>query len=339
MAKENELINMLEDKFNSLTIDELDRLKEAFQDFYLSKEYDLHLKPEINKELSSHLVCPHCGSTHVVKDGKDQFGDQRYKCKNDKCKKKTFTLKTNTLTYYSKKNKAQWLLFLECLFNKETIVTTCDKVGICENTALTWRHKTMYLIDKMLEYNKLEGLTEIDETFFLNSIKGLESMEDKSTKKRGISEDKIGVACALDEGGHTIIRVINPGRPTSQSLINVFKGYIDHTNTVVSDSLRSYHKLNKELQYKWIKIPSGKKSINGFTLDAINTLHGNLKMYIGRYRGVSANYLQGYLALYELLSRYPRYYQPVSFRSIAKAILKMRSQYRGMDFTPDFSFD
>lgn len=30
MAKENELINMLEDKFNSLTIDELDRLKEAF---------------------------------------------------------------------------------------------------------------------------------------------------------------------------------------------------------------------------------------------------------------------------------------------------------------------
>lgn len=43
MAKENEVINMLEDKFNSLTIDELDKLKESFQDFNLSKEYDLHL--------------------------------------------------------------------------------------------------------------------------------------------------------------------------------------------------------------------------------------------------------------------------------------------------------
>lgn len=116
--------------------------------------------------------------------------------------------------------------------------------------------------------------------------------------------------------------MINQGRPTSQSLINVFKGYIDHTHTVVSDSLRSYHKLNKELQYKWIKIPSGKKSINGYTLDAINTLHRNLKMFIGRHREVSANYLQGYLALYELVSRYPRYYQPVSFRSIVKSILK-----------------
>lgn len=43
MAKENEVINMLEDKINSLTINELDKLKESFQDFYLSKEYDLLL--------------------------------------------------------------------------------------------------------------------------------------------------------------------------------------------------------------------------------------------------------------------------------------------------------
>lgn len=75
MAKENEFLNMLEDKFNSLTIDELDKLKEVFQNFYLSKKYDLHLKPEIDKEFPSHLTCPHCDSTHIVKDGIDQFGD------------------------------------------------------------------------------------------------------------------------------------------------------------------------------------------------------------------------------------------------------------------------
>lgn len=62
---------MFEDKFNSLTIDELGRLKEAFQNFYLSKEYELRLKIEIDKELSSHLVFPYCGLKHVVKDTKD----------------------------------------------------------------------------------------------------------------------------------------------------------------------------------------------------------------------------------------------------------------------------
>lgn len=31
MVKENEVINMLEDKFNSLTIDELDKLKNLFR--------------------------------------------------------------------------------------------------------------------------------------------------------------------------------------------------------------------------------------------------------------------------------------------------------------------
>lgn len=44
--------------------------------------------------------------------------------------------------------------------------------------------------------------------------------------------------------------------------------------------------------------------------DIINTLH-------------RINNLQEYLTLYELLSRYPKYYQPVSFRSIAKDILKI----------------
>lgn len=335
MTNEHNLIEILKEKFDTLDLIELDQLKETFQDFYLSKEYEI-LKPEINEEFSCELACPHCGSKNIVKDGRDQFGDQRYKCKNEDCKKRTFSLKTHTLTYYSKKTKAQWLLFLECLFNKETIATTCNKVDICENTALTWRHKTMYLIDKMLQQNKMEGFVEIDETFFTNSAKGMENDVKTPTKKRGISEDKIGVACALDEKGQTIIRVINAGRPTSQSLINVFEGYVDDTNTVISDSLRSYHKLNKKLMYTWIKIPSGKKSINGYTLDAINTLHGNLKMFIGRYRGVSVNYLQGYLSLYELLSRYPRYYQPASFRNMIKGILKMRTKYRGIDFTPDF---
>jgi len=35
---------------------------------------------------------------------------------------------------------------------------------------------------------------------------------------------------------------------------------------VVSDSLRSYYKFMKEIGVKWIKIPSGKKEKEGYTL-------------------------------------------------------------------------
>lgn len=93
------------------------------------------------------------------------------------------------------------------------------------------------------------------------------------------------------------------------------------------------------MQYKWIKIPSGKSSYKGYTLPRINSLHGNLKMFIGHLRGVSATYLQGYLSLYELLERYPRYYQRKSFRTIVKKILTERMPYRGYDFDDTFSYN
>lgn len=241
--------------------------------------------------------------------------------------------------YYSKSTKQQWLIFFECLFHGETIKTTMDKVGICENTVLAWSHKTMYLIFKMLEYEKMEGEVEMDETLFGYHMKGKYcEVSTEKTKKRGISQDKISVACAIDEKGHTIIRVINRGRATSKSLIETFKGYIDENNLVISDSLRSYHKLQKELGYQWIKIPSGKSSYKGYTLKAINTLHGNLKMYIGHLRGVSVSFLQGYLSLYELIQRYPRYYQRKSYRDIVLKILTTPMPYRGYDFDETFPY-
>ena len=339
MAYNDMMFQQFIDNFKELDMDSLNSLYLQFHDFYLNQEYEKFFKDEINDFQSQDIICPDCGCKHVTKVGFDQFGDQRYKCHNPKCKRTTFTLKRNTLTYYSKCTKQQWLIFFECLFNKETVKTTMDKVGICENTVLAWRHKTMYLIFKMLEHNHMKGDVQIDETLFGYHTKGKATEIDVSIKKRVISNDKISVACAIDEDGQMIIKVINRGRPTSQSLINAFKGYIDKSNTVMSDSLRSYHQLQKELQYEWIKIPSGKSSYKGYTLQRINSLHGNLKMFIGHLRGVSVTYLQGYLSLYELLERYPRYYQRKSFRTIVKKILTTSMPYRGYDFDDTFSYD
>lgn len=100
----------------------------------------------------------------------------------------------------------------------------------------------------------------MDETLFGYHTKGkFKEIDVEKPKKRGISEDKISVACAIDEKGK-IIKIINRGRTTSKSLIDIFNGYINKSNLAISDSLRSYHKVQKTLGYEWIKMPSGKSS-------------------------------------------------------------------------------
>lgn len=46
--------------------------------------------------------------------------------------------------------------------------------------------------------------------------------------KRGISEDKIGIACAIDKHGNTVLAVADRGRPLSKTLIEIFDEPISH---------------------------------------------------------------------------------------------------------------
>jgi len=39
------------------------------------------------------VECPKCGSDEIGKSGRNENGVQRYRCKNEKCEKKTFILK------------------------------------------------------------------------------------------------------------------------------------------------------------------------------------------------------------------------------------------------------
>ena len=63
------------------------------------------------------LVCPHCNSKYIVKNGKNK-DKQRYKCKS--CRK-SFIPETNTPIYYSKKDITVWIQYLECLFAQNSL--------------------------------------------------------------------------------------------------------------------------------------------------------------------------------------------------------------------------
>ena len=82
------------------------------------------------------------------------------------------------------------------------------------------------------------------------------TVEDKeSKKKRGISDQKRNIVCAIDEHNNKVIQVSERGRIHTKNLYEIYKDKIPSQCTVVSDSLRSYHGLMKKLGVKWIKIP------------------------------------------------------------------------------------
>lgn len=258
-----------------------DEVKKVYFDKLLNEQYDD----------SSITICPNCGKTHISKAGKNEKNEQRYKCMD--CKKR-FLKRSNTLMYWSRLSKEQWQILFYSTLQNNSLKTTSKLLNISITSTFYNRHKLLYVLVQLMNKDILSNVVELDETYITFQEKGF-----KKTGKRGLSEDKIAIACAVDSNGNNILSVGDRGRPLSSTLISIFNKRIKANCTLVSDSQRSYHQLMKALNVNWIKIDSGKKAKNGYTLQCINQLHNELKSFIHGKRNFMAHYLQGYLALFQ----------------------------------------
>jgi len=308
--KMNEIINKLSEK-------ELIELKQKI-DSQLDNSFYKDYLSDLTKG-NQEYVCPCCQSTNIVKNGKTANGTQRIKCNS--CQK-TKTVTKNKLTFSSKKEFSQWAKFIDSLLAQDSIKVSCVKAGISRSTAFRWRIKVLNILANQVNNDVLEGTIYLDETMVSKVLKDHNfPYNPEKKKKRGMSNDKISVACAIDNSGRVIIKVADIGRITTKALLNVYEGKIREQSIVVSDSLRSYHKLMAELKVVWKKIPSKKKSIDEYDLEPINHLHAQIKDFLYYYKGISLKYLQGYLSLFSLKRLYKRFFQEKTFKIILKTIL------------------
>ncbi len=163
----------------------------------LSREERLALLADIEKEtdIHSHLhgkrretlnnkigVCPHCSSKKYRKHGIDK-GSQRYYCNT--CKR-TFTEYTGTWLagIHKKELISDYLKLMEQELSLDKIKA---KLGINKKTAFDWRHKVLSGLENT-DSGTFKGITESDDTFFLQSSKGIK-LYDRKPRKRG------GAAC------------------------------------------------------------------------------------------------------------------------------------------------
>lgn len=294
---ENKMLNdILDSIIKNANESEIELIRVKLNDYLINHQYESNAEKELSKSVDGSF-CPFCGKNHIIKHGKDSKGHQRYRCKE--CHK-TFSTVTHSLLSYTKKLPSQWHNYICALFSGMTIKQCALAADICEYTSLVWRHKILSICANMTDISPvLDGIVYLDEKLVEVNHPG-QTVKEPVVKKRGISNHKRNICCAIDEHNKTVIEVSETGRIHSDALISVFKDYIPSSCTVVSDSLRSYHQLMDELKVNWIKIPSGKKERDGYTLDKINNLHSAIELFLHKYRGISDKYLRNYIGLFKL---------------------------------------
>jgi transposase-like protein len=248
------------------------------------------------------ISCPHCGSKLFVKNGKRGV-IQNYKCKSC-CK--IFTFKTGTPFHKIQKMdkfEAYRALMMEGYYPLQKLAT---KVGISIQTAFDWRHKILTgVTDKE---KKFEGITEIDDIWFLYSQKGRKGL-DYSRKRggrkgAGDNDFQAKLLVASDRKSTTDLSVAKIGRLSKSDIQRKISGRFAQDCILVSDKHRSIASFAQAEGIKHISFKADQHTAGGeYHIQNVNNLAARLKGTINHsLKGVSTKYLQSYANWVYLIS-------------------------------------
>jgi len=241
--------------------------------------------------------CPHCAHERIHRHGRSE-GLQRYRC--GACGK-TFNALTGT-PLARLRHKAKWLDFLQAMQDSLTVRRSARDVGVHRNTSFRWRHRFLAW-SKNDRPEHLHGITEVDETYFLESSKGARTLGRPARKrggsatKRGISDEQICVLVARDRTGQTLDFVTGKGTVSKAQLRECLPPVLDPDALLVSDANASYHYFAKEagISHEAVNLSAGARVKGAFHVQNVNAYHSRLHQWIERFHGVATHYLPNYL--------------------------------------------
>ena len=289
------------DNLKNLLPDELKIIKELIEKILVDSENakSTNLKYQVkNKKIK----CPKCNSDYIVKNG-FKNKTQRYKCKN--CNK-FFSISTNTITSNVRLSYNQFLNFMICLINYNTIEETAKIVGLSDRDTYNIRIKIISTLKKYKK-EKLKGIVQCDEKYVRLSFKGTRKnkMPRESRKNgqegrtSGISMEQVCILMAIDSYDNIFIKVVGLGPLSNDDLENNFTDWIEEKSILVTDSKSSYIKFAKDHNLILKQIPENKHTTkDGYHLGELNSLMSELDILLLKCRGISTRHLQEYLDLF-----------------------------------------
>ncbi len=294
--------------FSGLSREKKRKLKEAIDKELEDDEKIELLEIEEEVDMEGGKRCPHCNSKEVVGHGKYKER-KRYRCKE--CGK-TFNDLTGTPMNWSHYSEEQWIRYLKCMLEGKPLRKIAEELNIALRTAFIWRHKILTAF-KDLDFDKLEGIAEVDDTYFLYSEKGSRNIEGRGARKRGgraskrgISNEQVAVISGCDRKGNVVLDVACRGRISEDDAERILGKYIDKENTICSDKHRSYEAFatDKNIEFEPVNISKGQRIREKiFHVQNVNSLHSRLKKWIGRFHGVATKYLSNYTNWFWILEK------------------------------------
>ena len=251
--------------------------------------------------------CPHCSSKKYRKHGKDK-GSQRYYC-ND-CKR-TFT--EHTGTWLAGIHKKELIYeYLKLMVQELSLDKIKKRMGINKKTAFDWRHKVLSSLEATGS-GTFTGITESDDTFFLQSSKGhkVEGRKPRkrggSATKRGISKEQVAVIVTVDRNDEIDMSVARLGRIKKVDIENAIGNKITEGTILCSDSHVSYKGFAKDYNIEHHTIRTNLKQYvkqKVYHVQHVNSIDSRLKKWIKyQFCGVSTKYLQLYLNWFKTKER------------------------------------
>ncbi len=271
--------------------------------------------------------CPYCGSIRFIKFGRYGNGYQRYNCKDFR---NLFSPLTGTIFDYKKIPISEWIEYLIHLFEFHSITTSARDNRNAVSTGRYWLFKVFAILEDIQDDIILEDKIYLDEMFF-PVVKSKEVLKD-GKKLKGISRNKIAVACAFDNHDHLYIKVEYTSKPSDTSTWDALGSHIKPGSHLIHDGERSHGVLIRNLNlteevYKTAYTLNLKDEDN--PLNPINKIHALSKRFMKSHGGYNRDNLQSWMNLiWFILSKPQNRYEKIrKFFNIAVCTHK-RVKYR-----------
>lgn len=291
----NSLVSMIE----RLSEHQVDQIRRMTEDFLC-----------LNEDLSDTTpkFCPCCKSETASFIKKGFSGrKQRYQCKD--CKKK-FTYDAGKLTASSHQDAETWAVFIEDSLSLKTLDECAERISVCHTTAFYMRHKLLSFLEEAIKLaTPLDGMIEADETYVLDSQKGIRVTTRKPRKhgepatKRGLSNELMCICVAADRNGNVTARCVNRAKPSSENIVEAIGDRIAEASVFQCDGAAAYNRLVEMKRCTKVVLSSHSEYSKVYHLNTVNGLHSRLKEMFNRFHGVSSKYLNRYLAMFVALEQ------------------------------------
>ncbi|MCK9240548.1 IS1595 family transposase [Desulfocurvus sp.] len=255
--------------------------------------------------------CPRCGSVDVKRwgaysDKNAYMARQRYMCKD--CGR-TFTELTGTPMAGTHKPEL-WSRYIRCMIEGLSLPRTAKRLKISVPTAFYWRHKILRALKALHDRDILEGIVEMDETFFVESNKGSRNLKHRPprkhrgvARKRGISNEQVAVLVGISRDGDILSRAAGRGRLSADQVARAVGGNLMPDSTLVTDSMSGFTTYAKREGLRHVRLNSrqGVYTQGVHHIQHVNNYHAGLKEWMRRFCGVASKFLDHYMAWFNLL--------------------------------------